>query len=365
MNLSLTEILCCPKDHSDLNVYIIKTDEQNVETGFLRCPICHDIWTIIDGICRFVAPSSVDLQKEDDFAVKYQKDMNRLLEGSANSLKNKIKRFFEIQVNLKDWNYEEMVFWENYYSNRFTSDNLNRTTYNRLLPRKKSIIDRLKNEKIVHVLEIGCGTCGTLCHLPEFMSDKQFVGTDMSFNALKCAKKFIKGNFVMCDAATLPFKTESFDLILSFGMLHHHEQREQILHDLYPKVKKGGFIGFSEKILSHEKLRKSRFVQLLKSLFLPNEGRNHAEMEYIDLKNAISICQNYGSVINLVYEYSIIRDIFAKLFIVTLKLNKRFLTELIIMADHTAICLMGKKIPIFSGKGIHLLAKKNMVIPVP
>ncbi|MCM8782061.1 MAG: class I SAM-dependent methyltransferase, partial [Candidatus Omnitrophica bacterium] len=93
------------------------------------------------------------------------------------------------------------------------------------------------------VLEIGCG----LGSDSRYMAKKglNVISLDLSFNnvslTLKGASRLglnIKG--VCADAENLPFKDESFDLVYSFGVLHHTPDTQKAIDEIYRVLKPGG-----------------------------------------------------------------------------------------------------------------------------
>jgi len=251
MKSNILKLMCCPTDGSDLRLHTISEQKENINTGVLVCSECEDAWTVIHGIPRFVSASSVDLNLEHEFLLLHRDALDLKFSGLVERMKKKLIEFEEAaQSRDYDWNEDELLFWEENYNNRFLNDETNSITFNRLLPRQKYILEPMQIERITTILEVGCGTCGTLYHSGFPIHNKQYVGTDISFNALRVASKFLDVNLVMCDAMNLPFKDESFDLLLSFGLMHHLEQKDQSLEYFYNKVKKGGYIGFTEKLKS-------------------------------------------------------------------------------------------------------------------
>jgi SAM-dependent methyltransferase len=76
------------------------------------------------------------------------------------------------------------------------------------------------------VLEIGCGQGTTLNYLPPFGA--RMVGLDMSFQSLRYSLAGAEElghthsiDVMQSDAESLPFVVESFDAVLSIGVLHH------------------------------------------------------------------------------------------------------------------------------------------------
>ena len=98
-----------------------------------------------------------------------------------------------------------------------------------------------------HVLDAGCGS-GFSSGL--FLSEEnraQWVGADIS-EAIDVARdrlgQYPGTHFVQGDVLQLPFAEESFDVILSEGVLHHTPSTERALKALIPLLRRGGEILF-------------------------------------------------------------------------------------------------------------------------
>ena len=359
MRKELLKLMCCPNDGADLKLFILSGENNRITKGLLICLECNDAWVVVQGIPRFISASSVDLNLEHEFLVENRFEIDSEFPGLVQSMKQKLSAFEEEAKGRNyDWNEDELLFWEENYKNRFHNDEKNRTTYNRLLPRQKFILDPLKKENISAILEVGCGTCGTLYHSHFSVQDKLYVGTDISFNALRVARKFLDANLVMCDAMNLPFKDESFDLILSFGLMHHLEQKDQSLEYFFKKVKTGGYIGLTEKLKSKLDFEKSRFIGKLKAKMNEKE-RGHGEEEYIDEEAAISIALRYGTIICQRSEYSAVRDLFTQVFVDKLHINSKLLTKMIMATDYLIIDFLGWMTPLLKGHSLILLTRRD------
>lgn len=94
-----------------------------------------------------------------------------------------------------------------------------------------------------NVLEIGCGI-GT-DGLQFAKNGAVYTGVDLTERAIGTAKiqfnKFnVSGTFMQANAEKLPFKDNTFDLVYSFGVLHHTPHPQKAFNEVYRVLKPGG-----------------------------------------------------------------------------------------------------------------------------
>ncbi len=97
------------------------------------------------------------------------------------------------------------------------------------------------------VLEAGCGT-GQLSNFLAMSWRRRVIAGDLCLNSLRLAKNFADSQvirnvaFVQMNLFRPPFRDESFDLVISNGVLHHTADCEGAFRSLLRKVKPGGHI---------------------------------------------------------------------------------------------------------------------------
>lgn len=95
------------------------------------------------------------------------------------------------------------------------------------------------------VLEVGCG-CGT--DLLQFArAGAEVYGIDLSKHSVELTRKRLnlyglKADVNEGDGENLPFQTEQFDLVYSWGVLHHSPNPPKAINEIYRVLKKGGVL---------------------------------------------------------------------------------------------------------------------------
>ncbi|MDA8083717.1 MAG: class I SAM-dependent methyltransferase [Nitrospiraceae bacterium] len=106
------------------------------------------------------------------------------------------------------------------------------------------------------VLDIGMGDCGCMSF---FLAKKGFdvIGIDRSPKAVhdsrkNAEKQQFKGTFKakLANAEGLPFKDSEFDAIVAYDSIHHMDDVEKVIDEMFRVCKKGGIVLISDP---HEK----------------------------------------------------------------------------------------------------------------
>lgn len=105
--------------------------------------------------------------------------------------------------------------------------------------------DILTDEMInsnTYVLDVGCGTARWTKYLAPKVGFIEAVDpSDAIFAADKLLAKVPNVRLSKASIETLPFADETFDFVMSIGVLHHIPNTRQALIDCVKKVKKGGY----------------------------------------------------------------------------------------------------------------------------
>lgn len=114
----------------------------------------------------------------------------------------------------------------------------------------EALFGRMLDEQLPHearILEVGCGT-GQMTNFLGMGWDRTVIGADLCMNSLRLAKGFRdrfsieNAHFVQMNLFRPPFQPESFDVVISNGVLHHTGDCAGGFRSIARLVKPGGLI---------------------------------------------------------------------------------------------------------------------------
>ncbi len=109
----------------------------------------------------------------------------------------------------------------------------------------KKIIKRYKLNNKSKILDIGCGKAFLLYEIKKLIPKIKIQGIDISRHGIKCAPEKIKKYIKIYDIKkNLPYKEDSFDLVLSLASLHNLE-----INYLFKSIKQINNIGKKKFIM--------------------------------------------------------------------------------------------------------------------
>ena len=104
----------------------------------------------------------------------------------------------------------------------------------------KGIVEKMGNGTI---LDLGSGTGYLSVEIARGATSLQVYGIDLSKQMVKIARRHAKGvhnaQFVFGNAANLPFKDNSIDLVVSTGASHHWKRPHMVFEECYRVLKAG------------------------------------------------------------------------------------------------------------------------------
>jgi len=143
------------------------------------------------------------------------------------------------------------------------------------------------------ILDVGCGVGHTTCISKIFREDVKIYGFDIGGKFIWKNLTSFGVNFLICNAEDSCFKDETFDVIISFGVIEHTNNRNVFLREIRRILKPGGYFfvfdlptkySLSEAFLA-------RMIQVLKSdkIFFHDKRYTKKETEVLFSMNGFSV----------------------------------------------------------------------------
>lgn len=232
MNTMLFELLVCPECSSELKCTISEGDRNYVKKGALTCASCNSTYPIFDDIPNFSPQQSHS-------GVKNQRD------------------------TYSEW-------WDSYHDEESIVNPAHRTAFHNSIGIEQDSF----SGKVT--LDAGCGN-GRFSYVVSKYNPGLLVAFDISTGVLHARRSINKFSpkanvaYVQGDITKLPFKKESFDIVYSWGVMHHTPDTKSTFAKVASLVKKNGLFGTYlyefHPIYSWEKQHLS-FLATVRSLFL-------------------------------------------------------------------------------------------------
>jgi hypothetical protein len=117
------------------------------------------------------------------------------------------------------------------------------------------LIEQLQRKNLrLEVLDIATGTCNSLYRHGWMRLNARYTGIDLSQTMLMkgveyMAQKQVAMEFVLGDAANLPFASETFDVVLNYGALNGYTDPSRALNEMARVSKEAGLVLFLDEQL--------------------------------------------------------------------------------------------------------------------
>lgn len=126
-----------------------------------------------------------------------------------------------------------------------------------------------KKKKKIDLLDIGCGTGNVLKIVEPYFQN--LYGVDVSINMLRKSRVYCpSAELFRAEGNRLPFKSNSFDCVSLFSVLHHVHNIDPLLEEIYRIMKNGGILYTDNDPNSYFILRKLSFIR---DLFKPSYNK--------------------------------------------------------------------------------------------
>ncbi len=112
-----------------------------------------------------------------------------------------------------------------------------------------------------NILDFGCGPGGFITAASELIGNNGRVyALDIQPKAIEKVQKIIKKNHLsnvstLLSTGKIELNDESIDVILLFEVIHSLEELDEILRELYRKLKNNGILSVYDPTMNHNKLK--------------------------------------------------------------------------------------------------------------
>lgn len=231
MNKETLDLFACDKCSNGFHIEVYEKDSANyISEGIIKCKQCKLWYPIYDGIPNFLPSHLADKSRRDSFSEKWRINFEEATTPidceSSNDKKLQID-FFDADTHIYDENMENTPFWK-------------ANDWNCL----KEWLPNLGKGDLL--LDVGCGS--GRASIPFAKNGVKVIGLDISQQMVLRAKRKseklgIKDHvdYVVGDSENLPFKQNSFDAVLAFGVLHHVPAPQKMLQQMSKVLKNDGF----------------------------------------------------------------------------------------------------------------------------
>lgn len=350
--MQIIEIIACPDCKGSLGEINI-----NHELRGFFCDSCGIVFPIEDNV-----PILLPIRARR-YDLEYHLIDNIRQEAESHSMRwltkctEKMLNLVNLPKNKTSWEWEEEEHWDKIYTKE--SKAVTAKKWNDRIWQREFLVEHLANQTSLKgkiILDVGCGEGQNFILLMRKYCDEAtlYVATDISLSGLKLNRSrnpHKNSLYILCSADSLPFQTETIDILCYFGILHHTERKTVIITDDSRLLKKGGYI------LIHEAL--SRPSPSLLPGFLKPRDEQSAHEEYIDSgKLATVIKENNLEILALKNLNTIFYTGMMKL-LGNIMVNNKTLFIFVSMLDSVLMKVLGLIIPYFRAGSIMLLLRRS------
>ena len=109
------------------------------------------------------------------------------------------------------------------------------------------VVSEFRERRGLKILDVSTGTCNSLYRHGWMALDAEFVGVDLSETMLLQGMRFMSEKqvpmkFALADAANLPFESETFDIVLSYGAMNALNDPRLALSEMARVAKRGALV---------------------------------------------------------------------------------------------------------------------------
>ena len=151
------------------------------------------------------------------------------------------------------------------------------------------------------VLDLGCGTGWLTLELAR--NDMDVIGLDISKKCIKIAKKYLKNvkdvrgraRYRVTDLNNIKLKEKSFDVITAWGCLHHVQNIDHLIDEIFNALKPGG------KFLVYDHVGENKIIKLIRktirSFMLNRKNFDESPFEGVTRHRFVNLIKNRFKII--------------------------------------------------------------------
>ena len=230
MNKETLDLFKCNQCSNEFHIEAYEKDSKNsILEGIVICKECNLWYPIYDGIANFLPPYLADKSRRNSFREKWKINLDDKpkSEYSESSKDKKLQiDFFDTDTHIYDENMENTPFWK-------------ANDWNCL----KEWLPEVCSGQLL--LDVGCGS--GRASIPFARNGVKVIGLDISEQMVLRAKHKSENlglenrtDYVVGDSENLPFRQNSFDAVIAFGVLHHVPAPQKMLNQMSKVLKPEG-----------------------------------------------------------------------------------------------------------------------------
>lgn len=107
-----------------------------------------------------------------------------------------------------------------------------------------SVMEKLKEHRFQTLLDVGCGTGAVMVRVLKEFPGVKVSGIDLSEGMVQKARSVLgdQAELWVGDAESLPWKDESFDMLVCNASFHHYPKPKRVLNEMKRVLKPGGCV---------------------------------------------------------------------------------------------------------------------------
>lgn len=247
MNEQLLSLLCCPCCRGDLELRKTKVlaharagdHDREVFEGILTCSKCANEYPVLDSIPRLCKNLwETEIRALEQFKKAGDTVTEPRVESARDDVYVRIEQLVRQRFDLPDDASE-------YVRRRMENDVHFRV---RACEKQEKYVSTLRlycHDKIQSVLDVGGGQGGLTKCLNDLLNPSMSIMLDYDLSWLEVARlRNPTTQVVRGDAARLPFKRNSIDLVISQSMLEHVEEHDRALREMCEVAREVFFLCF-------------------------------------------------------------------------------------------------------------------------